>query len=355
MAGADPVRLAAVGLGRWAHVLADAYTRSDQIDLVAGFTRSEDKRRAFAEKYDCEPEASLDALLARDDVEGVIVTVPNDQHAAVIEQAAAAGKHAFVEKPIAIDLDDARRIEAATRDAGVVFACGHSARRLGGLREIKRMVDAGEVGGVSTVEAVFANERGLQLEPDNWRGDPEKAPGGPLTQLGVHQIDNLQYLLGPVTHVASFGAPMHTRVRNETVNQTVLAFESGQFAYLGTNWACPGVFSVNLYATEAVLFYQLDFGWWSNSDVSDRHSTLVKRTFARATDDPDDFELQDVPVDVPVRDHLRDEVVEFADAIRGRGGIEVGAREAMRNVAVVLAAVRANHERRVVAIDELLG
>jgi predicted dehydrogenase len=355
MAGRDPVRLAAVGLGRWAHVLADAYTRSEKVELVSCFTRSEEKRRAFAQRYGCSQDDRLEALLARDDVEGVVVTVPNDQHATVIEQAAAAGKHAFVEKPIAIDLEDARRIEKATSDAGVVFACGHSARRLGGLREIKRMIDAGEVGGVSTVEAVFANERGLELEPGNWRGDPDKTPGGPLTQLGVHQIDNLQYLLGPVARVASFGAPMYTRVQNETVNQTLLEFESGRFAYLGTNWACPGVFSLNVYATEAVLFYQLDFGWWSNSDVSDRHSTLVKRTFARTSDDPDDRELQDIPVEVPIRDHLRDEVEEFADAIRGRGDVEVGAREAMRNVAVMLAAVRAGHERRVVAVDEFLS
>lgn len=131
-AGTEPVRLRAIGLGRWVNALADAYTRSDAVELVACFTRSEDKLRAFSHRFDCEAETSLEALLARDNVEGVIVTVPNDQHADVIEEAARAGKHAFVEKPIAIDLEDARRIERATSSADVVFACGHSARRLGG-------------------------------------------------------------------------------------------------------------------------------------------------------------------------------------------------------------------------------
>jgi predicted dehydrogenase len=291
----------------------------------------------------------------RDDVEGVVVTVPNDHHADVIERAARAGKHVFVEKPIAVMLDDARRIERVTDECGVVFACGHSARRLGGLREIKRMMDAGDIGGVSTVEAVFANERGLELEPGNWRGDPVKTPGGPLTQLGVHQIDNLQYLLGPVARVASFGRPMYTRVQNQTVNQTLLEFESGQLAYLGTNWACPGVFSLNVYGTQADLFYQLDFGWWSNSDVTDAHSTLTKREFASLSDDPDDRQLRDVTVAIPDHDHLRDEVDEFADAVRGRCAVEVGADAAIRNVAVVLAALKSSQEGRIVPIGEVLG
>ena len=350
-----PVRVAAVGLGRWANVLADAYVRSGDVALVSCFSRSQGKREAFAERYGCGSDASYEALLARDDVDAVIVTVPNDHHADVIEQATAAGKHAFVEKPIAVTLEDATRIERAVDDAGVVFACGHSARRLGGLRKIKELMDSGEIGEVSVIEAVFANERGLQIEEGNWRGDPAKAPGGPLTQLGVHQLDNLQYLLGPVSRVATFGKPMYTRVKNDTVNVTLLEFESGPMAYLGTNWACPGVFSIDVYGTTADLFYQLDFSWWSNSHVTDEHSRLTKRAFARATDDPDDFELTDVEVPVPRVDHLRDEVEEFARAVRGEGSVEVDARAARRNVAVMLAAVRSSREGRIVHVDELMS
>lgn len=351
-----PVRVAAVGLGRWANVLADAYGRSDEVELVTCFSRSQDKREGFAARHGCASDASYQALLARDDVDAVVVTVPNDHHADVIEQAVAAGKHAFVEKPIAVTLEDASRIERAVDEAGVVFACGHSARRLGGLRAIKQMMDSGEIGEVSVVEAVFANERGLQIEAGNWRGDPAKAPGGPLTQLGVHQLDNLQYLLGPVSRVATFGKPMYTRVANDTVNVTVLEFERGPMAYLGTNWACPGVFTIDVYGTTGNLFYQLDFGWWSNSDVTDEHSSLTKRAFARgATDDPDDFELADVEVPVPRVDHLRDEVEEFARAVRGEGRVEVDARTAKRNVAVMLAAVRSSREGRIVHVDELMS
>jgi len=350
-----PVGVAAVGLGRWAYVLADAYTRSDKLKLVTCFTRSLDKREKFANRYHSEHDASLEALLVRDDVEMVIVTVPNESHADVIEQCARAGKHVYVEKPIAVSVDHARRIEKVVEKTGIKFLCGHSARRLGGLRKMKEMIQSGEIGEVSMAEAVFSNERGLELKKGNWRGDPMVAPGGPLTQLGVHQIDNLQYLLGPVARVYNFGKPMYTEVENRTVNQTVMEFEDGKQAYLGTNWACPGVFSINIYGTKANLFYELDFSWWSNSDTTDEHATLIKREFASMSDDPDNRMLRDVTVTYEHTDHLKDEVEEVAIVIRNGGETEISAQASLRNLAVVLAAVKSSEEKRMVEIKEIIG
>lgn len=351
----QPVRIAAVGLGRWANVLADAYSPSEAVKLVTCFNRSVAKSQAFAEKYGCEYDESLEQILRRDDVEGVIVTVPNDQHAAVIEQVAAAGKHVYVEKPIAVDLEEALRIQRIAAETGITFMVGHSARRLGGLREMKRLKESGAIGDVSMVEAVFSNERGLELKPGDWRGNPEKSPGGPLTQLGVHQIDNMQYLLGPVKRVFTIGKPMFTKVANDTVLQTVMEFESGALGYLGTNWACPGSFTLNLYGTTANLFYELDFSWWSNSDLTDEHSLLTKVQFESLSEDPDNRILGKAPVVFERTNHLRDEVDEFASAIRGQATVEVGAEAAVLNVAVVLAAVKSAHENRPVEISEIIG
>lgn len=350
-----PVGLAAIGLGRWANVLADAYTRSPKIKLVTCFSRTIDKREQFAQRYNCEHDATYEAVLARPDVEAVVVTVPNDKHAEVIEQAARAGKHIYVEKPISVSVEDALRIDRVVKETGVKFLCGHSARRTGGLRKMKQMIDSGEIGEVSMVETVFTNERGLELKPGNWRGDPTMAPGGPLTQLGVHQIDNLQFLLGKVVRVFNFGKPMYTAVNNITVNQTVMEFEDGKQAYLGTNWACPGVFYINVYGTKANLFYELDFSWWSNSDVTDEHSTLRKQEFASMSDDPDNRMLREVTVDFPHTDHLRDQLDEVADVVRGGGECEIDARASLQNLAVVLAALKSTEEGRAITISEIIG
>lgn len=349
-----PVNVAAVGLGRWAHQLAMQYTQLDNTDLVTCFTRTPEKRKEFAKRFGCEQDESLERVLAREAVDAVIVTAPNDTHADIVEQAADAGKHVFVEKPLSIDIKDAKRIEDAIERNDVTFLVGHSCRRVGGLRKMKALIEEGDIGDVSHIEAEWANERGLEIGPDNWRGNPEQAPGGPLIQLGVHQIDNLQYLLGPIKQVFTYGKPMYTEVENMTMTQTVLEFESGQQAYLGANWTSPGVFFINVYGTEGVLFYDLDFGNWSNAEDTDKNSELIKREFDAWTEDPDDRQLRDIECQMPIKNHLRDEFDEFARAIRDDIEPEIGARDGMRNVAVVLAAQKSARENRPVDIEEII-
>ncbi len=349
------VRLAAVGLGRWGRVMAAAYHRSDVIELRSCFSRNPERRGRFAADFGCDEVSSLEELCARDDIEGLVVTVPNDQHAPVIEAAARAGKHVYVEKPVAVTTVDLRRIGDAVRGSGVVFACGHSARRLAGVREMRRMLDSGEIGTPSMVEAVFSNERGLELKDGDWRGDPAQCPGGPLTQLGIHQIDNLNFLFGTPARVSAVGRPGAVAVANTMVAAALLEFEGGVIGYLGADWLTPGAFTMDLYCTAARLRYELDFSWWSNSADTDAHTRLVKVEIGANSSDPDDRVLRESVLALAPRDHLREEVEEYARAIRGQDEVEVGLDVSVSNVAVVLAAARAIGERRSVEVAEVLA
>ena len=116
----DKVRLAPVGLGRWARVLARGAQRGDVIELYSCFSRDEAKRTAFQEEFGIAARrpSSYEELLADDAVEGVIVTTPNDTHKDVIIQALEAGKAVYTDKPIAHTLEDANRIAAAVADTG---------------------------------------------------------------------------------------------------------------------------------------------------------------------------------------------------------------------------------------------
>ena len=112
-------------MGWWSDVLADAIRRSGKLEIVACFSRSEEKRNAFAKKYQCDASKSLDELLGNKSVEAVINTTPNDAHLETTAAAARAGKHVFLDKPIANTIADARAITAACRKAGVVLAIGY--------------------------------------------------------------------------------------------------------------------------------------------------------------------------------------------------------------------------------------
>ena len=135
----DKIRLAPVGLGRWARVLARGALRGDIIDLVSCFSRDGEKRRAFQDEFGIPRSAeTYEELLADGEVEGVVITTPNDTHKDLIVSALEAGKAVYTDKPIAHTLEDAAVIESVVRSTGGVFAVGHSARRLAGHREMKK-------------------------------------------------------------------------------------------------------------------------------------------------------------------------------------------------------------------------
>jgi len=330
----ERVKLASIGLGRWARVLARGAQRGSVIELASCFSRSPERRSAFQEEFGVPRAAStLDELLADPEIEGVLVTTPNDTHKAVILESLDAGKAVYTDKPIAHTMEDAGEITRAAAASGVPFAVGHSARRLGGHRAMKHWVETGKIGQVSLAEANFSNERGLELTTDTWRWFADKSPGGAMIQLGVHHADNLQYLLGPVAAVSSIARKLYTRAEVPDAIMSILEFESGPLGYLGTGWASPGVYQLRLQGTEANLFYDLDFNNWDESHLVDAKSTLVSQAYRESVRPP---------VDIPHTDMFREQLDEFALAIRGEADIEVGALEAIRALAVVHAALESS-------------
>jgi UDP-N-acetyl-2-amino-2-deoxyglucuronate dehydrogenase len=330
----EKVRLASVGLGRWAGVLARGAQRGEVIELVSCFSRSEERRASFCEEFGISRSAkSYEELLADPEVDGVLVTTPNDTHKAVINEALEAGKAVYTDKPIAHTLEDAVAIGAAVTESGTTFAVGHSARRLSGHREMKRWVDEGRLGRISLAEANFSNERGLELTPQTWRYFASKSPGGALIQLGVHHADTLQYLLGPVRSVSAIVRKLYTKSEVADATMTILEFETGMLGYLGSGWASPGVYSMNLLGTEANLFYDLDFTQWQESHTADKHSTLRRQSYG---------ESDRKAIDLPPSDMFREQLEEFALAIRGKNEIEVGAAAGIAALAVVHAALESS-------------
>src|SRR5262249_3953331 len=143
---ANRVNVGIVGLGRWAKVLARAARQSDRFTIVAGYSRSEEKRAAFQKEFGVPSIPDLATMLADPAITGVIITVPNEQHLAVAREVARAGKHVYTEKPIASTLEDGLEIEALEKNHGVTVTVGHSARLMAGIRTIKAAIDAGELG-----------------------------------------------------------------------------------------------------------------------------------------------------------------------------------------------------------------
>ena len=280
--------------------------------------------------------ATYEELLADEDVEGVVITTPNDTHRDLIIRALDAGKAVYTDKPIAHTLEDAMTIESAVRATGGVFAVGHSPRRLAGHRMMKRWLDDGRLGDVSLVECNFSNERGLELTRDNWRFYESKSPGGALIQLGIHHADNVQYLLGPVVAVNANVQRLYTASEVPDATMVICEFATGVLGHIGCGWASPGVYTMTVLGTRANLFYDLDFTHWDESHLADKYSTLRSQMYG---------ESERQVVELPPSDMFREQLDEFGLAIRGRATVEVGITEAINALAVVRAALESSQRR----------
>ena len=311
----SPVPVGIVGLGRWAKVLTRASLKSSALKIVAGYSRSEETRAAFAREFGVAVTPDLATLLADPAIKGVILTVPNEQHLPVAREVAKAGKHVYTEKPIASTLTDGLEIEALEKTYGVSVTVGHSARLMAGIRRIREAIDAGELGRVAFMEANFSNERALELTPKTWRWYKDRAPGGPLSQLAIHQFDVLHYLGGEIVEVSSMASklsPVGAEVDDQSM--TLLKFADGKVGYVGACWTSPGIFSVRVFGSKGLMHYEIDFGTWDTPEKLHQTSTLYIQRGKDGYGKREEFP-------VPESDMFRAELEMFAESCRS-GQIE---------------------------------
>src|SRR5260221_2962106 len=194
----EPLRVACIGMGWWSDVLADAIQRSKKLKIVACYTRSEDKRRAFASKYGCTAAPSNEAILQDRSISAIINTTPNDVHLETTRAAAAAGKHVFLDKPIANTVSEGRAITEACRRAGVVLGLGYQRRRESHFRWIRSQIDAGAFGKLVNAEANISRDRRGKGKLNSRRFPAHGTAGGVMFHIGIHYTPLLTSPLGPI-------------------------------------------------------------------------------------------------------------------------------------------------------------
>ncbi|MDO8682301.1 MAG: Gfo/Idh/MocA family oxidoreductase [Armatimonadota bacterium] len=328
-----PIGLAVIGTGGFGRGMAERIAGSQKLSLISCYDVSQDSCKQVAEQFGCRAASSIDEVLNDDSVEGVVIVTPNFAHRENTLDAAAAGKHVFVDKPIANEIEDAYAMIDACRNAGVTLAVGHNFRRYGSHRKLKELVDAGVAGTIVGAEGNFSHAGGMGLTPNLWRYYPEKAPALPLIQLGVHCADTMQCALGPIAEVSSFMAHRAIPGENVDVTASVLRFESGVVGYLGSNYATPSIYYVNIHGTAASLYSS-----WG---------APVRIVWARGKG-------EEVVEGVCV-DERTEELEEFGDCIRTGAKPEVTGEVGLLNLAVVRAALKSAQEGRPVKLKELLA
>ncbi len=334
-----PIRAGIAGLGRWGRTIVRAAAdKRAGLDICAANTRTPANAAAFCDEHGITQHETFEALLADPRVEAVVLATPDGEHASQVEKAAAARKHVFVEKPFALDLVTARAAIAAVRRAGVVLAVGFCRRFHPSMREVARRVRSGALGNIVSINAQQTNGVMPFLGPGAWRRDADMRFLPPMNAIGVHLIDGMIELAGPISEVhAAVGAGV--RGSRDTAN-VLLRFASGISGTIFCSMATAPVFHFAVYGTKGV------------AEVSG--PALDDFAFLFAPTEPPSGPLTPPLAErlqFPGFDMVQAELRAFAQSIRGGQPFPVSEEDVLHGMAVLDAVMESSRTGGPVQVD----
>jgi len=321
---------AIVGLGRWGkNFVQSLHGKSTRIRFARGVDAAPDKLRDFAKQHALPLCADLAEVLADPAIKAVVLATPHSLHRPMVEAAARAGKQVFCEKPLALNLVDAKAMLDACRRARVVLGVGHNRRLWPSMQALKRIAASGELGEILHIEGHFSNEHSNNTA-GTWRDSPAESPGGGMTGAGLHILDAFVNTLGPVRSVRGQLTVRKPPPVPRDVAIVMLEFANGASGMLATVRATPFYWRVHV------------FGDKGSAEAVSEHELLLHRSNAPPR------RIAFEPVDA-----LRVELEAFADAIEGRAPFPVADSDMLATVAAFEAAVKALDTGAVIEVEKV--
>lgn len=225
---AKPIRVGVVGFGYWGPNLVRNLDRLGDAELVAACDLSEDNLKKLSALYPyVETTSDLGAMLAREDIQAVVVATSAPSHFAIAKQVLEAGKHCFVEKPLTLTSADAEALVRLADERGVTLMVGHLMEYHSAINWIRDCIASGELGDVLYVYMQRLNLGKVRTEENAF------------WSLAPHDVSIVLYLLGEMPdYVTASGADYVTKGVQDVVFAN-LHFPSGKMANIHVSWLDP--------------------------------------------------------------------------------------------------------------------
>ncbi len=243
------IRAAIIGLGWWGQHIVRRLHASRNLTIGMAVDISE-PGAAFAKQHGIVFEKDYRAALASTDIKAVVLCTPHAMHTDQVLQAAAAGKHVFCEKPLALTRSGAESSVAACKTAGVQLGLGHERRFEPAMVEVRRLVRSGALGTIMHAEANFSHDKLANLGDGNWRTSKRDAPAAGMTAMGIHLSDAFIELFGPVCEVYAVTTSRVAYKDNGDVVSVHLRFASGATGYLNAILVTPLYIGLTVFGSD---------------------------------------------------------------------------------------------------------
>ncbi len=309
-----------IGCGVMGSSLAKSCNELEHAGVVAVSDVAEEVGRKLGDELGALWYADLREMLKREDVQAVMVATPGFMHAA-----AAAGKHVFCEKPMAVTLEDCDAMIAACEKNNVKLMIGQVCRFHAIHSKVKQMVDEGVVGqpACMVVRRLGGGWGGVWAK--TWRNE-RRFSGGTLMEVNAHEIDFMRWVCGDVQSVVARGGQFREKQTDyEDVMLVTMTFANGGLGWLhSSSISAIGEYGGRLDGTEGSLFFPLIWGEGAGIRC------------ARFDEKPQFIPLSEIPVEPPVRAELR----AFVDSILNDTTPPVTGQDGRAVIEIALAAYR---------------
>lgn len=341
------IRFGIAGAGMVAQYHATAITNTPGARLIA-ICRSDTGRAAeIAARFGVSFESSLEALVARDDIDAVCICTPSGLHAAQTITAARAGKHVLVEKPIALTLADTDAMIAACVKAGVLLGVSLQ-RRTDPLNvAVHSALEQGALGPVVMASVTIPYWRPQSYyDSAAWRGTYALDGGGILMNQGIHLVDLLLWFMGDVARVHAWQATLGHVIEVEDTITAALVFRNGALgSILGSACAVPGFpHKIEIYGMAGSIQTEGDrIVRWESAAPPPPGMTAAPGTAAA--------EAGASPTGISAEGHSRI-VQDFVRAIHGGGNVLISGEQGRRSLELVLAAYQSAQSGQTVVLAD---
>jgi predicted dehydrogenase len=335
-AATDRLNVAVVGLGWWGKVIIKTLKESKKVRV----TTAVDVNPAagdWARSQGLEFTTNFASAVEDSRVAALILCTPHSLHTEQVVRAAAARKHVFCEKPLALTYSEAVSSVRACQTNGVILGLGHELRFTPPMAELRRMLEAGELGTLVQSEATFS---GVVSHPaGNWRLSGAEAPGGPpMTGKGIHALDLCISVHGPADRVFASLRKFSDQALNGDTLGLLLTFKSGANALISALWSSPFTNRFTVFGTQ---------GW---AEVRDKAHPEKANGWILTTCMRDE---QVKSVEYPPMSPVLANLEAFADAASGRATYPISPAEMLADIAALEAIGKSAASEKIVQVQSV--
>jgi len=248
------IRIGLVGVANHGATILQAILNANNLELISCYDINRDVLAEVEKRYKIPGAKNFNALVQDTAIDAVALSTPNHLHLEQVRAAAGAGKHVFLEKPIANTVQEGKEIIRLMNNAGCILSVGHNARRKRTFRKAKELLDNDAIGKVVGIEANLSRPAGLQEALPQWKTDSETCPLLPMMQLGIHFVDTISYLVSPVRSVSCIAGTVAMNDATYDSSAALLHLESGVPAALSSYYVTPEVYYLKLYGTVGSIY-----------------------------------------------------------------------------------------------------